>query len=104
MLPSGDLTEFLWFSVLFPAWCLRSEGVSSVLLGVSTADQLLENLGALRVRLIPHVSNRVICLRSVLNVLRPLWLQILSQMTPQTITEIDALLGNKPHSKKELRA
>lgn len=30
--------------------------------------------------------------------------QILSQMTPQTITEIDALLGNKPHSKKESRA
>ncbi|KAM6984457.1 voltage-gated potassium channel subunit beta-2-like isoform 2-T2 [Tautogolabrus adspersus] len=59
------------------AWCLRSEGVSSVLLGVSNTDQLLENLGALR---------------------------ILSQMTPQTVTEIDALLGNKPHSKKELRA
>uniref|UniRef100_A0A672GGV7 Voltage-gated potassium channel subunit beta-1 n=1 Tax=Salarias fasciatus TaxID=181472 RepID=A0A672GGV7_SALFA len=56
------------------AWCLRSEGVSSVLLGVSNTDQLLENLG------------------------------ILSQMTPQTITEIDALLGNKPHSKKESRA
>lgn len=31
-------------------------------------------------------------------------LQILSQMTPQIITEIDALLGNKPHSKKELRS
>ncbi|XP_056141005.1 voltage-gated potassium channel subunit beta-3 isoform X2 [Lampris incognitus] len=59
------------------AWCLRSEGVSSVLLGVSNADQLVENLGALR---------------------------ILSQMTPQTITEIDSLLGNKPHSKKESRA
>uniref|UniRef100_A0A3P8WYM6 Potassium voltage-gated channel subfamily A regulatory beta subunit 3 n=1 Tax=Cynoglossus semilaevis TaxID=244447 RepID=A0A3P8WYM6_CYNSE len=59
------------------AWCLRSEGVSSVLLGVSNTEQLLENLGALR---------------------------ILSQMTPQTITEIDALLGNKPHSKKESRA
>uniref|UniRef100_A0A1A8CY53 Potassium voltage-gated channel, shaker-related subfamily, beta member 1 n=1 Tax=Nothobranchius kadleci TaxID=1051664 RepID=A0A1A8CY53_NOTKA len=59
------------------AWCLRSEGVSSVLLGVSTADQLIENLGAL---------------------------QILSQMNPQTITEIDALLGNKPHAKKESRA
>ncbi|KAM8835557.1 voltage-gated potassium channel subunit beta-2 isoform 3-T3 [Synchiropus picturatus] len=59
------------------AWCLRSEGVSSVLLGVSNAEQLLENLGALR---------------------------ILSQMTPQTIAEIDALLGNKPHSKKESRA
>uniref|UniRef100_A0A3B5LI16 NADP-dependent oxidoreductase domain-containing protein n=1 Tax=Xiphophorus couchianus TaxID=32473 RepID=A0A3B5LI16_9TELE len=59
------------------AWCLRSEGVSSVLLGVSNTDQLLENLGAL---------------------------QILSQMTSQTVTEIDALLGNKPHSKKETRA
>uniref|UniRef100_A0AAX7TKL3 NADP-dependent oxidoreductase domain-containing protein n=1 Tax=Astatotilapia calliptera TaxID=8154 RepID=A0AAX7TKL3_ASTCA len=59
------------------AWCLRSEGVSSVLLGVSNTDQLLENLGALR---------------------------ILSQMTPQTVTEMDALLGNKPHSKKESRA
>nr|XP_021332362.1 voltage-gated potassium channel subunit beta-2-like [Danio rerio] len=59
------------------AWCLRSEGVSSVLLGVSNTDQLLENLGALR---------------------------LLSQMTPQTVSEIDALLGNKPHSKKESRA
>lgn len=35
---------------LFSAWCLRSEGVSSVLLGVSTTDQLLENLGAMRVQ------------------------------------------------------
>ncbi|XP_077062833.1 voltage-gated potassium channel subunit beta-2 isoform X3 [Siphateles boraxobius] len=59
------------------AWCLRSEGVSSVLLGVSNTDQLIENLGALRV---------------------------LSQMTPQTVSEMDALLGNKPHSKKESRA
>uniref|UniRef100_A0A673LJM6 Voltage-gated potassium channel subunit beta-1 n=1 Tax=Sinocyclocheilus rhinocerous TaxID=307959 RepID=A0A673LJM6_9TELE len=33
------------------AWCLRSEGVSSVLLGVSNTDQLLENLGALCVLL-----------------------------------------------------
>uniref|UniRef100_A0A3Q2XB12 Potassium voltage-gated channel subfamily A regulatory beta subunit 3 n=1 Tax=Hippocampus comes TaxID=109280 RepID=A0A3Q2XB12_HIPCM len=56
------------------AWCLRSEGVSSVLLGVSNTDQLLENLG------------------------------ILSQMNPQTVTEMDAVLGNKPHSKKESRA
>lgn len=32
------------------AWCLRSEGVSSVLLGVSNTDQLLENLGALQVK------------------------------------------------------
>ncbi|KAF4012347.1 hypothetical protein G4228_003517 [Cervus hanglu yarkandensis] len=31
------------------AWCLRSEGVSSVLLGVSSAQQLVEHLGALQV-------------------------------------------------------
>ncbi|XP_040856632.1 voltage-gated potassium channel subunit beta-3 isoform X3 [Ochotona curzoniae] len=55
------------------AWCLRSEGVSSVLLGVSNAEQLIEHLGAL---------------------------QVLSHLTPQTVTEIDVLLGNKPHPKK----
>ncbi|KAG8507076.1 Voltage-gated potassium channel subunit beta-3 [Galemys pyrenaicus] len=55
------------------AWCLRSEGVSSVLLGVSSAEQLIEHLGAL---------------------------QVLSQLTPQTVMEIDGLLGNKPHCKK----
>uniref|UniRef100_A0A8C7DXN7 Potassium voltage-gated channel subfamily A regulatory beta subunit 3 n=1 Tax=Naja naja TaxID=35670 RepID=A0A8C7DXN7_NAJNA len=32
------------------AWCLRSEGVSSVLLGVSSAEQLIENLGSIQVR------------------------------------------------------
>ncbi|KAJ1072230.1 hypothetical protein K5549_015965, partial [Capra hircus] len=56
-----------------PAWCLRSEGVSSVLLGVSSAEQLVEHLGAL---------------------------QVLNQLTPQTVMEIDGLLGNKPHPKK----
>ncbi|GAB1296286.1 Potassium voltage-gated channel, shaker-related subfamily, beta member 3 [Apodemus speciosus] len=55
------------------AWCLRSEGVSSVLLGVSSEEQLMEHLGSL---------------------------QVLSQLTPQTVMEIDALLGNKSHSKK----
>lgn len=33
-----------------PAWCLRNEGVSSVLLGASNADQLMENIGAIQVR------------------------------------------------------
>ncbi|KAM9596712.1 LOW QUALITY PROTEIN: voltage-gated potassium channel subunit beta-3 [Trichechus inunguis] len=55
------------------AWCLHSEGVSSVLLGVSSAEQLIEHLGAL---------------------------QVLSQLTPQTVMKIYGLLGNKPHSKK----
>nr|XP_032661648.1 voltage-gated potassium channel subunit beta-3 [Chelonoidis abingdonii] len=59
------------------AWCLRSEGVSSVLLGVSSTEQLIENLGAI---------------------------QVLAQLTPPVIQEIDALLGNKPNTKKESRA
>uniref|UniRef100_A0A3Q0SLD0 NADP-dependent oxidoreductase domain-containing protein n=1 Tax=Amphilophus citrinellus TaxID=61819 RepID=A0A3Q0SLD0_AMPCI len=59
------------------AWCLPSEGVSSVLLGVSNTEQLLENLGSVRV---------------------------LSQLTPPLIAEMDALLGNKPRNvKKEAR-
>ncbi|XP_075062557.1 voltage-gated potassium channel subunit beta-3 isoform X2 [Mixophyes fleayi] len=64
-------------SQLAIAWCLRSEGVSSVLLGVSNCDQLLENLGSI---------------------------QVLSQMTPQVIGEIDQILGNKPNIKKDSRA
>ncbi|XP_049424133.1 voltage-gated potassium channel subunit beta-2-like isoform X1 [Epinephelus fuscoguttatus] len=60
------------------AWCLRSEGVSSVLLGVSNTEQLLENLGSIRV---------------------------LTQLTPPLIAEMDALLGNKPrNSKKEAKS
>ncbi|XP_054608694.1 voltage-gated potassium channel subunit beta-2-like isoform X2 [Dunckerocampus dactyliophorus] len=57
------------------AWCLRSQGISSVLLGVSNTDQLLENINSIKVLL---------------------------QLTPPLIAEIDALLGNKPQkSKKE---
>ncbi|XP_068164162.1 voltage-gated potassium channel subunit beta-3-like isoform X1 [Antennarius striatus] len=60
------------------AWCLRGEAVGSVLLGVSNTEQLLENLGSIRV---------------------------LSQLTPPLITEMDTLLGNKPRgSKKEPRS
>uniref|UniRef100_A0AAY5K8Q0 NADP-dependent oxidoreductase domain-containing protein n=1 Tax=Esox lucius TaxID=8010 RepID=A0AAY5K8Q0_ESOLU len=58
------------------AWCLRSEGVSSVLLGVSNTDQLQENLGSIRV---------------------------LSMLSPQMVAEMDALLGNKPRLKKDGR-
>nr|DBA29877.1 TPA: hypothetical protein GDO54_005929 [Pyxicephalus adspersus] len=59
------------------AWCLRSEGVSSVLLGVSNCDQLMENLSSI---------------------------QVLAQLTPQIISEIDQILGNKPNIKKDSRA
>uniref|UniRef100_A0A9J8DDG2 Voltage-gated potassium channel subunit beta-2 n=1 Tax=Cyprinus carpio carpio TaxID=630221 RepID=A0A9J8DDG2_CYPCA len=38
------------------AWCLRNEGVSSVLLGASSTDQLMENIGAIQVRM--HMSQQ----------------------------------------------
>uniref|UniRef100_A0A8C7JIJ3 NADP-dependent oxidoreductase domain-containing protein n=1 Tax=Oncorhynchus kisutch TaxID=8019 RepID=A0A8C7JIJ3_ONCKI len=64
-------------SQLAIAWCLRSERVSCVLLGITNTDQLQENLGCIRV---------------------------LSQLSPQTVAEMDALLGNKPRPKKEALA
>uniref|UniRef100_A0A8B9PHS5 Voltage-gated potassium channel subunit beta-2 n=1 Tax=Apteryx owenii TaxID=8824 RepID=A0A8B9PHS5_APTOW len=60
-----------------PAWCLRNEGVSSVLLGASNADQLMENIGAI---------------------------QVLPKLSSSIIHEIDSILGNKPYSKKDYRS
>ncbi|KAG9333134.1 hypothetical protein JZ751_013452 [Albula glossodonta] len=62
---------------LSAAWCLRNEGVSSVLLGTSNPDQLTENLGAI---------------------------QVLPKITADVASEIDHILGNKPHSKRETRS
>ncbi|XP_063772187.1 voltage-gated potassium channel subunit beta-1 isoform X1 [Pseudophryne corroboree] len=59
------------------AWCLRNEGVSSVLLGSSNPEQLVENLGAI---------------------------QVLPKMTSHIVTEVDNILGNKPYSKKDYRS
>uniref|UniRef100_A0A670IMA0 Voltage-gated potassium channel subunit beta-1 n=1 Tax=Podarcis muralis TaxID=64176 RepID=A0A670IMA0_PODMU len=59
------------------AWCLRNEGVSSVLLGASNADQLMENIGAI---------------------------QVLPKLSSSLIHEIDSILGNKPYSKKDYRS
>ncbi|XP_056116095.1 voltage-gated potassium channel subunit beta-2 isoform X1 [Rhinichthys klamathensis goyatoka] len=56
------------------AWCLRNEGVSSVLLGTSNPAQLTENLGAI---------------------------QVLPKITTQVASDIDKVLGNRPHSKKD---
>uniref|UniRef100_A0A8C5DB64 Voltage-gated potassium channel subunit beta-1 n=1 Tax=Gouania willdenowi TaxID=441366 RepID=A0A8C5DB64_GOUWI len=56
------------------AWCLRNEGVSSVLLGSSNPTQLTENLGAI---------------------------QVIPKMTAGIASEVDHLLGNRPHSKKD---
>ncbi|XP_019327567.1 PREDICTED: voltage-gated potassium channel subunit beta-1 isoform X4 [Aptenodytes forsteri] len=59
------------------AWCLRNEGVSSVLLGSSNPEQLIENLGAI---------------------------QVLPKMTSHIVNEIDNILGNKPYTKKDYRS
>ncbi|ELK28058.1 Voltage-gated potassium channel subunit beta-2 [Myotis davidii] len=59
------------------AWCLRNEGVSSVLLGASSADQLMENIGAI---------------------------QVLPKLSSSIVHEIDSILGNKPYSKKDYRS
>ncbi|XP_016419709.1 voltage-gated potassium channel subunit beta-2-like isoform X4 [Sinocyclocheilus rhinocerous] len=56
------------------AWCLRNEGVSSVLLGTSNPAQLTENLGAI---------------------------QVLPKITANVASDIDKILGNRPHSKKD---
>uniref|UniRef100_A0A3P8ZY26 Voltage-gated potassium channel subunit beta-1 n=1 Tax=Esox lucius TaxID=8010 RepID=A0A3P8ZY26_ESOLU len=57
------------------AWCLRNEGVSSVLLGTSNPIQLAENLRAI---------------------------EVIPKMTAGIATEIDHVLGNRPHSKKDI--
>ncbi|XP_078063108.1 voltage-gated potassium channel subunit beta-3-like, partial [Mustelus asterias] len=59
------------------AWCLRNETVSSVLLGVSDTAQLRENLGAI---------------------------QILPQLTPQMISDIEAIVRNGPESRRVSKA
>ncbi|XP_032904065.1 voltage-gated potassium channel subunit beta-2 isoform X6 [Amblyraja radiata] len=59
------------------AWCLRNEGVSSVLVGASNTEQLLENIGAI---------------------------QVLPKLSSSIVHEIDSILGNKPYSKKDYRS
>uniref|UniRef100_A0A8C7PSA8 Voltage-gated potassium channel subunit beta-2 n=1 Tax=Oncorhynchus mykiss TaxID=8022 RepID=A0A8C7PSA8_ONCMY len=58
-------------------WCLRNEGVSSVLLGASSTDQLMENIGAI---------------------------QVLPKLSSSITHEVDSILGNKPYSKKDYRS
>ncbi|CAG07043.1 unnamed protein product [Tetraodon nigroviridis] len=56
---------------------LRNEGVSSVLLGASNTDQLMENIGAI---------------------------QVLPKLSSSITHEVDSILGNKPYSKKDYRS
>uniref|UniRef100_A0A3B4ALS9 Voltage-gated potassium channel subunit beta-1 n=1 Tax=Periophthalmus magnuspinnatus TaxID=409849 RepID=A0A3B4ALS9_9GOBI len=72
----GHISEKLGCTLpqLAIAWCLRNEGVSSVLLGSSNPTQLTENLGAI---------------------------QVIPKITAGIATEVDHLLGNRPHSKRD---
>ncbi|NXF38501.1 KCAB1 protein, partial [Nyctibius bracteatus] len=70
------------------AWCLRNEGVSSVLLGSSNPEQLIENLGAIQA----SAGCGGICPG------------VLPKMTSHIVNEIDNILGNKPYSKKDYRS
>ncbi|XP_035697680.1 voltage-gated potassium channel subunit beta-2-like [Branchiostoma floridae] len=58
------------------AWCLRNETISSVLLGASSIEQLYENIQAL---------------------------QVVQKLTPQILTELDGILGNKPSTKRDVK-
>uniref|UniRef100_A0A3B4YR08 Voltage-gated potassium channel subunit beta-1 n=1 Tax=Seriola lalandi dorsalis TaxID=1841481 RepID=A0A3B4YR08_SERLL len=64
-------------SQLAIAWCLRNEGVNSVLLGASRTDQLLENIRAI---------------------------QVLPKLSLSVVSEMDGILGNKPYNKKDFRS
>ncbi|KAK6483860.1 voltage-gated potassium channel subunit beta-1 isoform X1 [Huso huso] len=70
------------------AWCLRNEGVSSVLLGTSNPEQLTENLGAIQ-------ANSSVALDIF---------QVLPKMTSHIVGDIDHILGNKPYTKKDYRS
>ncbi|KFV41031.1 Voltage-gated potassium channel subunit beta-1, partial [Tyto alba] len=73
---------------LFTAWCLRNEGVSSVLLGSSNPEQLIENLGAIQASAGGGGTSA----------------EVLPKMTSHIVNEIDNILGNKPYSKKDYRS
>ncbi|NXE76142.1 KCAB1 protein, partial [Cochlearius cochlearius] len=70
------------------AWCLRNEGVSSVLLGSSNPEQLIENLGAIQASAGRGGTST----------------EVLPKMTSHIVNEIDNILGNKPYSKKDYRS
>lgn len=83
------------------AWCLRNEGVSSVLLGSSNPSQLTENLGAIQV----WSLNNVITI-SLFGLVKQqsffvLCTQVIPKMTAGIASEVDHILGNRPHSKKD---
>jgi aryl-alcohol dehydrogenase-like predicted oxidoreductase len=60
-------------SQLAIAWCVKNPNVSTVLLGATKVEQLMENLGAL---------------------------EIVPLLTPEVLEEIEKILGNKPEAER----
>ncbi|KAF5910515.1 hypothetical protein HPG69_013365 [Diceros bicornis minor] len=91
------------------AWCLRNEGVSSVLLGSSTPEQLIENLGAIQAST-AALANKLqgiswcLCPQAVSHLSWPVLHRVLPKMTTHVVNEIDNILRNKPYSKKDYRS
>ena len=56
-------------SQLALAWCLKNENVSSVITGASRPEQIVENVGSL---------------------------QALDKLTPEIMSEVDAIVGKVP--------
>lgn len=92
---------------LSAAWCLRNEGVSSVLLGTSNPEQLTENLGAIQVGSESYIWFSSYIQRSFFSpdvLSSALFLQVLPKMTSHIVSDIDHILGNRPYSKKDYRS
>jgi aryl-alcohol dehydrogenase-like predicted oxidoreductase len=56
------------------AWCLKNPHVSTVITGASRMEQVLENMSAL---------------------------EVVEKLTPEVMTRIDEVLGNKPEEEEE---
>lgn len=81
-----------------PAWCLRAEGVSSVLLGAASPELLREQLRALQVRYggkgrtEPMPPPLINC--PLINQLTPPPPQVLPLLSPPTLQDLQAVLGD----------
>ena len=92
---------------LSAAWCLRNEGVSSVLLGTSNPEQLTENLGAIQVGSKSYIWFASYIRGSFFSpdkLNSALSVQVLPKMTSHIVSDIDHILGNRPYSKKDYRS
>lgn len=100
--------NWLLLTLSSSAWCLRNEGVNSVLLGASSAEQMVENIKAIQVS--SQVETRLTGTGLVLTRFSAPLLHLCDGMIPQVLpklslsilSEVENLLGNKPNTRKGL--